>query len=72
MLYRTTKDFLVQFGLSDLSELPSLKELEEISKGLLGEGEITGCDDAPQEATSEASAVENTGEVSLEQERSQS
>ena len=61
MLYRTTKDFLVQFGLSDLSELPSLKELEEISKGLLGEGELSGDDDAPQEATSEASAVEDTG-----------
>lgn len=32
ILYRTTKDFLVQFGLKDLSELPSLKEFEELSK----------------------------------------
>ena len=70
MLYRTTKDFLVQFGLSDLSELPSLKELEEISKGLLGEGEITGDDDEPHEATSGPAAVEDTAEVSLEEERS--
>jgi segregation and condensation protein B len=70
MLYRTTKDFLVQFGLSDLSELPSLKELEEISKGLLGEGEISGDDDEQHEATSEPAAVEDTAEVSLEEERS--
>ena len=72
MLYRTTKDFLVQFGLSDLSELPSLKELEEISKGLLGEGEITGDDDAPREATSEASAVEDAAEAPPEEDRSPS
>ena len=68
MLYRTTKDFLVQFGLSDLSELPSLKELEEISKGLLGEGEISGDDEAP----GEASAVEDAAEVPPEEDRSPS
>ena len=72
MLYRTTKDFLVQFGLSDVSELPSLKELEEISKGLLGEGEISGDDEAPQDATSEASAAEDTVEAPLEGDRSRS
>ena len=32
ILYRTTKEFLVQFGLKDLSELPSLKEFEEIRR----------------------------------------
>ncbi len=32
ILYRTTRDFLVQFGLKDLGELPSLKEFEELSK----------------------------------------
>jgi segregation and condensation protein B len=32
MLYKTTKDFMVQFGLKDLSELPSLKEFEEIRR----------------------------------------
>jgi len=26
MLYKTTKDFLMRFGLRDLSELPSLEE----------------------------------------------
>jgi segregation and condensation protein B len=32
MLYKTTKEFLIQFGLKDLSELPSLKEFEEIRR----------------------------------------
>jgi segregation and condensation protein B len=32
ILYKTTKDFLVQFGLKDLTELPSLKEFEEIRR----------------------------------------
>lgn len=32
ILYRTTKEFLVQFGLKDLSELPTLKEFEELGR----------------------------------------
>ena len=32
ILYKTTKEFLVQFGLKDLSELPSLKEFEELGR----------------------------------------
>jgi segregation and condensation protein B len=32
ILYRTTNDFLVQFGLNDLSELPTLKEFEELRR----------------------------------------
>jgi segregation and condensation protein B len=32
ILYKTTRDFLVQFGLKDLSELPTLKEFEELSR----------------------------------------
>jgi len=32
ILYKTTKEFLVQFGLKDLNELPTLKEFEELSK----------------------------------------
>jgi len=39
MLYKTTKEFLVQFGLNDVSELPDLKELEELSRAALGESE---------------------------------
>jgi segregation and condensation protein B len=32
VLYKTTKEFLIQFGLKDVSELPSLKEFEEIRR----------------------------------------
>jgi len=32
VLYKTTKEFLVQFGLKDLSELPTLKEFEELGR----------------------------------------
>jgi segregation and condensation protein B len=32
ILYKTTKEFMLQFGLKDLSELPSLKEFEEIRR----------------------------------------
>lgn len=39
ILYKTTKEFLIQFGLKDLSELPSLKEFEELSRFALGDSE---------------------------------
>jgi len=37
ILYKTTKEFLVQFGLKDLSELPSLKEFEELRRLAISE-----------------------------------
>jgi segregation and condensation protein B len=39
ILYKTTKDFLVQFGLKDLSELPTLKEFEELRRMALADDE---------------------------------
>ena len=36
ILYRTSKDFLMRFGLSDLEELPSLKEFEQLAQAALG------------------------------------
>ena len=57
MLYKTTKEFLVQFGLKDLSELPTLKEFEELSRLSADSSE----DIAPGEHTDEAAAEsENT------------
>ena len=32
ILYKTTREFLVQFGLKDLSELPTLKEFQELGR----------------------------------------
>ncbi|HZT69988.1 MAG TPA: SMC-Scp complex subunit ScpB [Terriglobia bacterium] len=36
ILYRTSKEFLVHFGLKDINELPSLKEFEELARQALG------------------------------------
>lgn len=37
MQYKTTREFLVQFGLDSVAELPNLNELEELSRAALGE-----------------------------------
>jgi segregation and condensation protein B len=37
ILYKTTKEFLVQFGLKNLQELPTLKEFQEIGSLAAGE-----------------------------------
>jgi segregation and condensation protein B len=39
ILYRTSKQFLMRFGLSDLDELPSLKEFEQLAQAALGADE---------------------------------
>jgi segregation and condensation protein B len=44
MLYKTTKDFLMRFGLRDLSELPSLEEFEKLAAGEL-QDELFGSGD---------------------------
>ena len=39
ILYRTSKQFMMRFGLSDLDELPSLKEFEQLAQAALGSDE---------------------------------
>jgi segregation and condensation protein B len=39
IMYRTSKEFLMRFGLSDLGELPSLKEFEQLARAALGSDE---------------------------------
>ncbi|MFZ0305259.1 MAG: SMC-Scp complex subunit ScpB, partial [Terracidiphilus sp.] len=39
ILYRTSRDFLMRFGLSDVGELPSLKEFEALARQALGTDE---------------------------------
>jgi segregation and condensation protein B len=39
ILYRTSKQFMLRFGLSDLDELPSLKEFEALAQAALGADE---------------------------------
>jgi segregation and condensation protein B len=56
MQYKTTKEFLVQFGLKDLSELPTLKEFDEIRRlAIADEPAVTmaaGAEEAPAENAS--------------------
>ena len=37
ILYRTSKEFLLRFGLKDVGELPTLEEFEELARASLGE-----------------------------------
>jgi segregation and condensation protein B len=39
ILYKTTREFLTQFGLNSLAELPTLKEFEELGRLALNEGD---------------------------------
>src|SRR6267154_1362990 len=39
ILYKTSKEFLMRFGLSDLEELPRLKEFEALAREALGSDE---------------------------------
>jgi segregation and condensation protein B len=39
ILYKTTREFLIQFGLSSLAELPTLKEFEELGRIAMSEGD---------------------------------
>lgn len=60
ILYKTTKDFLVQFGLKNLSELPTLKEFEELGRmELLDETASPESPPASENAASENVASEN-------------
>jgi segregation and condensation protein B len=54
MLYKTTKEFLIQFGLKDLSELPSLKEFEEIRRLAITDGEMLPLAEGPAEPAASA------------------
>jgi segregation and condensation protein B len=61
ILYKTTKDFLTQFGLKDIAELPSLKEFEEIRRQSLidDEMEAPAAQEAAPETESEPNPEEN-------------
>ena len=53
ILYKTTREFLVQFGLKDLNELPTFKEFQEI-----GRQATEGDTEPAPEAVTEAPAAE--------------
>ena len=60
ILYKTSKEFLMRFGLSDLDELPSLKEFEALAREALGSDE--GLAPVVNRLTDEASIGTRAGE----------
>jgi len=69
ILYKTTREFLLQFGLKDVSELPSLKEFEEIRRVAFADSEPAAAveeavpaEEAPVEAPAEPAPEATPGE----------
>src|SRR5712692_3531718 len=67
ILYRTSKEFLMRFGLSDVDELPSLKEFEQLARAALGAddgiaaGEGASDAPAPSDAAPDAARAAREG-----------
>ncbi len=53
ILYKTTKEFLLRFGLKDVTELPSMEEFEKMAAIELEEPEIEGPGESAQEIRSD-------------------
>jgi segregation and condensation protein B len=53
ILYKTSREFLMRFGLSDLDELPSLKEFEALAREALGTEEGVASSDLTEPQPSE-------------------
>jgi len=68
ILYKTSKEFLMRFGLSDLEELPSLKEFEALAREALGsdEGFAPAENGLTDETSIAAPAAENTASAEME------
>jgi segregation and condensation protein B len=66
MLYKTTREFLLRFGLKDISELPSMEEFEKMAAVELSE---TDDYETADEAMSEP--VEQSGELFTDEESAQ-
>ncbi len=62
ILYRTSREFLMRFGLNDLEELPSLKEFEQLARAALGSDEgVAPAEPAPETAApADARAEDST------------
>lgn len=58
ILYKTTKEFLLQFGLKDLSELPTLKEFEELRRLAFSDDEPIAEPVQPETPPAQAAAAE--------------
>src|ERR1700688_1773275 len=68
ILYKTTKEFLMRFGLRDVNELPSMEEFEKLVAESF-QGELTSVEDAARSnshSQERASEVTSSAEASAE------
>jgi segregation and condensation protein B len=73
ILYRTSKEFLMRFGLSDLQELPSLKEFEALAREALGTDEGVAVPGAGDESVLDGiTGAVSGGDTNVDQESSNS
>ena len=63
ILYRTSKEFLLRFGLSDVGELPTLKEFEELARASLGDLQPLPSEAASTDAPASAEAEKEAADV---------
>ena len=63
ILYRTSREFLVHFGLKDVSELPSLREFEEMARQALGVDLEPATSTEPANEPIAAATLEGAGET---------
>jgi len=63
ILYRTSKDFLMRFGLGELDELPSLKEFEALAREALGSDEGLAADEVTDESAGETTVEATDGSI---------
>lgn len=68
ILYKTTKEFLLRFGLKDVSELPSMEEFEKMASELT---ETAGDEAAAEEAAQAAVGAPPAGEPDLDESASE-
>ncbi len=64
ILYKTTREFLIQFGLSSLAELPTLKEFEELGRLAFSDGNSDV--NVQAEATEPSSEMESAMHVQVD------
>lgn len=63
ILYKTTKDFLLRFGLKDVAELPSIEEFEKMA------GELAAQEEIPMPESTQDQAEERITHENLVEER---
>ena len=56
ILYKTTREFLLRFGLKDVTELPSMEEFEKMAASELDEAALEAGDETAEEAAAEFNA----------------